>query len=113
MCGKTFTFLPLFSLPYTHYSLLSRCYGLRRRFVERCSWEKATPLLKDSNRVPDPSTLRRWSNGVDCCQLVLSFLRQMLARIAYWQGRRDWREDEACFVGWLTPVLQVLRPLRL
>ena len=112
VCGKTFTFLPLFSLPYTHYSLLARCYALRRRFVEHCSWEKATPMLKDSNRVPDPSTLRRWSNGVECSQLVLSFLRQTLARIAYWRGRRDWRDDEACFVRWLTPVLQILRPLR-
>ena len=33
-CGKTFTFLPLFSFPYTHYSLLARCQALRRRFVE-------------------------------------------------------------------------------
>jgi hypothetical protein len=70
-------------------------------------------MLKDSNRVPDPSTLRRWSNGVDCSELVLSFLRQTLARIAYWRGRRDRRDDGACFVRWLTPVLQILRPLRL
>ena len=69
-------------------------------------------MLKDSDRVPDPSTLRRWSNGVECSQLVLSFLRQTLARIAYWRGHRDWRDDEACFVGWLTPVLQILRPRR-
>ena len=69
-------------------------------------------MLKDSDRVPDPSTLRRWSNGVECSQLVLSFLRQTLARIAYWRGRRDWRDDEACFVGWLTPVLRILRPRR-
>jgi hypothetical protein len=48
----------------------------------------ARGLLKDSNRVPDPSTLRRWSNGVDRSQLVLSFLRQTLARIAYWRGAR-------------------------
>jgi hypothetical protein len=33
-CRKTFTFLPLFTLPYTHYSLLARCDVLRRRFVE-------------------------------------------------------------------------------
>ncbi|MGA7632787.1 MAG: hypothetical protein WCB11_18655 [Terriglobales bacterium] len=72
VCGKTFTFLPLFSLPYTHYSLLARGYALRRRFVEHFSWEKATPMLKDSNRVSDPSTLRRWANGVDRSQLVLS-----------------------------------------
>jgi hypothetical protein len=70
-------------------------------------------MLKDSNRVPDPSTLRRWSNEVDRSQLALSFLRQTLARIAYWQGRGDRRDDEACLVRWLTPVLQILRPLRL
>jgi hypothetical protein len=64
-CGKTFTFLPLFSLPYTHYSLLARGQALCRRFVEHCSWEAAAPTLKDSNRVPDPSTLRRWSSGLD------------------------------------------------
>jgi hypothetical protein len=57
-CGKTFTFLPLLSLPYTHYSLLTRCQALRRRFVEHCSWEEATPTLKDPNRLPDSSTLR-------------------------------------------------------
>jgi hypothetical protein len=113
VCGKTFTFLPLFSLPYTHYSLLARGYALRRRFVEQCSWEKAAPMLKDSNRVPDPSTLRRWSNGVDRSQLVLSFLRQTLVRIAYWRGPRDWGDYETCFVRWLTPVLQILSPLRL
>ena len=70
-------------------------------------------MLKDSNRVPDPSTLRRWSNGVDRSQLVLSFLRQTLARIADWRGHRDGGDDEACFVRWLTPALQILRPLRL
>jgi hypothetical protein len=57
---KTFTFLRPFSLPYTHYSLLARCQALRRRFEEHCSWEKATPSLKDPNRVPDPSILCRW-----------------------------------------------------
>ena len=50
-CGKTFTFLPLLSLPYTQYSLLVRCRALRRRFVEQhCSWEEVTPALKDANR---------------------------------------------------------------
>ena len=113
VCGKTFTFLPLFSLPYTHYSLLARCDALRRRFVEHCSWEKATPLLKDSNRIPDPSTLRRWSKGVDRSELALSFVRQTLARIAYWLGHGNRLDEEAGSLGWLTPVLQILRPLRL
>ena len=56
-CGKTFTFLPLFCLPYTHYSLPARCQALRRRFAEHCSWEEAVPTLRDPNRLPDPSTL--------------------------------------------------------
>jgi hypothetical protein len=36
------------------------------------------PMLKDSNRVPDPSTLRRWSNGVDRSQLVCPFSARRL-----------------------------------
>jgi hypothetical protein len=70
-------------------------------------------MLKDSNRVPDPSTLRRWSSGLDRSQLALSFLRQVLARMACWLGRGNRLNHEACFVGCLTPVLQILRPLRL
>jgi Domain of unknown function (DUF6431) len=46
-CGTTFTFLPWFSLPYTHYSLTARCQALQRHFVEHSSWEGATPT-------PDP-----------------------------------------------------------
>jgi hypothetical protein len=70
-------------------------------------------MLKDSNRVPDPSTLRRWSSGLDRSQLALSFLRQVLARIAYWLGRSDRLDHETSFLAYLTPVLQILRPLRL
>jgi hypothetical protein len=112
-CGKTFTFLPLLSLPYTHYSLLARCQALRRRFVEHCSWEEATPTLKDPNRVPDPCTLRRWSSGLDCSQPALSFLRQTLARVSHWLARSDPADREAGPLSWLTPVLQILWPLRL
>jgi uncharacterized protein DUF6431 len=110
-CGKTFTFLPPFSLPYTHYSLLARCEALRRRFEEHCSWEEATPSLKDPNRVPDPSTLRRWSRDLDPSQPARSFLRQTLSRLAHWLVPRDQANPEA--LSWLTPVLQVLWPLRL
>jgi len=42
--------------PYTQYSLLVRCQALRGALVEHCSWEQATPALKDPNRTPDPST---------------------------------------------------------
>lgn len=111
-CGKTFTLLPLFSLPYTHYSLLARCQALRRRFVEDYSWEEALPDLKDSNRLPDPSTLRRWSSGMDLSQLALSFARQTIVHVAHWLRRGD-QSDEAGPLSWLTPVLPILWPLRL
>ena len=112
-CGKTFTFLPLFSLPYTQYSLLTRCQALRRRFVEHCSREEATPTLKDPNRVPDSSTLRRWANGLDRSQPALSFLRQTLARLVHWLARGNPADHQAEPSSWLTPVLQILWPLRL
>jgi hypothetical protein len=112
-CGKTFTFLPLLSPPYTHYSLLARCQSLRRRFAEHCSWEEAMPTLKDPNRVPDPSTLRRWAHGLDRSQPALSFLHQTLTRMAHWLARGDPNDQEAGPWSWLTPVLQILWPLRL
>ncbi len=112
-CEKTFTFLPLLSLPYTHYSLLARCQALRRRFVEHRSWEEATPTLKDPNRLPDPSTLRRWAGGLDPSQPARSFLRQTLARVAHWLACGDQADPEAGPLSGLTPVLQVFWPLRL
>jgi hypothetical protein len=112
LCGITFTFLPLFSLPYTHYSLLARCHALQRRFVEHCSWEKALPKLLDSDRLPDPSTVRRWSSGLDCLQLVLSFLSQTVTRVAHWLARGRQALDRAELPTWITPALEVLWPMR-
>ena len=111
-CGKTFTFLPLFSLPYTHYSLLARCQALLRRFLEHCSWEKAAPKLKDADRVPDASTVRRWSQGVDGSQPIRSFVRKTAARAAQWLESAQSHQDESGFLSWLTPVLEVLCPMR-
>ena len=71
------------------------------------------PTLKDPNRVPDPSTLRRWAHGLDRSQPALSFLRQTLARMAHWLARGDPNDQEAGPWSWLTPVLQILWPLRL
>jgi hypothetical protein len=78
-----------------------------------CSWEEAAPTLKSPNRVPDPSILRRWANGLDHSQPALSFLRQTLARMAQWLTRGDPTDQEAGPCSWLTPVLQILWPLRL
>jgi hypothetical protein len=112
-CGTTFTFLPLFSLPYTHYSLLARCRALLRRFVERCCWEAATPMLQDPDRMPDPSTVRRWSNGMELMEPAASFLRLTLARIVPWLTLAGQADQEDLFRSQLTLVLQVLWPLRL
>lgn len=111
-CGRTFTFLPVFSLPYTHYSLLARCEALLHRFVEHCSWEKAAPKFKNPDRVPDSSTVRRWSQGVDESQPALSFLRKMAARAAQRLEPTYSHQDETTFLSWLTPVLEVLCPMR-
>jgi hypothetical protein len=111
-CGRTFTFLPAFSLPYTHYSLLARCQALLRRFVEHCSWEHAAPKFKDADRVPDSSTVRRWSQGVDESEPIRSFVLKTSARAAQWLKSGHSHQDEAEFLSWLTPVLQVLCPMR-
>jgi hypothetical protein len=112
-CGTTFTFFPLFSLPYTHYSLLARCQALLRRFVEHCSWEKALPKLQDPDRLPDPSTVRGWASGLDTTQLAHSFLSETVSRVAHWLDRGRQALGEAGPLSWITPVLQNLWPLRL
>ena len=112
-CGTTFTFLPLFSLPYTHFSLWARCQALLRRIAEHCSWEKASPKLKDPDRLPDPSTVRRWSSGLDSSQPALSFLNRTVTRVAHWLARGHQVLDEAGPLSWITPALEVLCPLRL
>jgi hypothetical protein len=112
-CGTTFTFLPVFSLPYTHYSLLARCQALLRRFMEQCSWEKALPKLQDPDRLPDPSTVRRWSSGLDGSDPASSFLDQTVSRVAHWLMRSHQADGEAGPLRWITPVLKKLWPLRL
>jgi Domain of unknown function (DUF6431) len=82
LCKKTFTFLPLFSPPYSHYSLIARSQALWRYFIECCSWEAAAPLLKDPDRVADPSTLRRWFRTLDASQPPFSFLRRTMHAIS-------------------------------
>jgi hypothetical protein len=112
-CGRTLTFLSVFSLPYTHYSLLARCQALLRRFVEQCSWEKALPKLLDPDRLPDPSTVRRWASGLDCSHPAPSFLSQTVSRVAHWLMRSHQVDGEAGPLRWITPVLKNLWPLRL
>jgi len=112
-CGKTFTFLPVLSLPYTQYSLLARCQALRQRFAEQCSWEKALPKLKDADRLPDPSTVRRWASGADCSQPEPPFRSQIVANVVHLLSRGRQVLDQSGPLSWMTPALEVLWPLRL
>ena len=112
-CGTTFTFLPLFSLPYTHFSLLARCQALWRRFKEHRSWEEAVPKLKDADRVPDASTVRRWSKGLDSSQLAVSFVRQTMACVSGWLARGNHSDLRPEPLPWMVSALEVLWPLRL
>jgi len=59
-CRKTFTILPTWSLPYTHYSLHCRQQAWES-LREAGSWEESVPNTKEPNRLPDPSTVRRWA----------------------------------------------------
>ncbi len=114
-CGKTITFLPLFSLPYTYYSLIARSEALRRYFVDHCSAEAAAPRLKDPNRGADPSTLRRWFRTLDSSQPPFSFLRRTLQAANQWLlGGQVLRHGDLR-LSWPTvfPFLARFWPLRL
>lgn len=63
--GQPFTFLPLFSPPYGHYSLIAHSQALWGYFVDNCSLDMAAPVVKDPDRVPAQSTLRRWFRSLD------------------------------------------------
>jgi transposase-like protein len=113
-CGKTFTLLPSFSLPYTHYSLPARAQALHRRFVEGCSWESAAPTLQDSDRVADPSTLRRWFRRLPDAAPPTPSLRRTLATLSQRLSRGKTIGPRAWQSTWLAlaPFLQQLWPLR-
>ena len=62
--------------------------------------------------MPDSSTVRRWSSGLDRSQPAASFLRQTLTQMAQWLARGRQTNHEALSLSRLTPVLQILWPLR-
>ena len=115
LCKKTFTFLQLFSPPYTHYSLIARADALWHYFVEGRSWETAAPMVRDPNRVPDPSTLRRWFQCLDISQPPFSFLRPTMEAISRWLRDGEILRHGALLLNRQTlfPFLQRFWPLRL
>jgi hypothetical protein len=60
-CRKTFTILPTWSPPSSHYSFHCRQQAAERIEQSQCRWEQAAPIVRDPDRLPDPSTLRRWA----------------------------------------------------
>jgi len=114
-CHKTFTFLPRFSPPYTHYSLIARSQALRRYFVEHRSWEAAAPLVKDPDRVAAPATLRRWFRSLDDSQPPFSFLRRTMHALTQWLRGGEVLLHGSLPLGWPTvfPFLERFWPLRL
>jgi hypothetical protein len=114
-CGTTITFLPAFSLPYSHYSLIARSEALRRYFVEGCSWEAAAPPVKDPNRVADSSTVRRWFQALDSSRPAFSCLRRTVQAIDRWiRGGQVLRHHDLQ-LSWSTvcPLLHRFWPLRI
>jgi hypothetical protein len=113
-CHLTFTCLPVFSLPYTHYSLIARSHALRQYFLEHRSLESAAPPLKDPDRVIDPSTFRRWFHSLDSSPAFF-FLRSALRTIADWVASGEHLPYAPLSLSWPTlyPFLQLLWPLRL
>ena len=115
LCKKTFTFLPLFSPPYGHYSLIARSQALRRYFLEGCDWQAAAPTVQDPDRVADPSTLRRWFRSLDSSQPTFSFLRQTMLALREWLSRTEVLVQDSLPLRWHTvfPFLARYWPLRL
>jgi uncharacterized protein DUF6431 len=114
-CHLTITFLPTYSLPYSHYSLIARSEALRRYFVEGCSWEAAAPPVKDPDRVADSSTLRRWCKTLDSSQPPFSFLRRTVQALDQCiQRGQVFRSGEGS-LSWPTvfPLLHRFWPLRI
>ena len=111
LCGKTFTFLPPFSLPYSHYSLIARSQALRRYFLEGHSWETAAPAVKDPDRVADPSTLRRWFRSLDSSRPPFSFLRDMMHAVNGRLGGAETLLHESLTLRWQTAFPLLIVPV--
>ena len=79
-CRKTYTIVPAWSPPYGHYSFHCRRDAWESVCAGRGSWEQPAPSLKDPDRLPDPTTLRRWA-----CRRLLSLWGSLAA---FWSRQR-------------------------
>lgn len=70
-CRKTFTILPTWSPPYGHYSLYCRQQAWESLRAAG-TWEKSIPSTKVPDHMPDPSTVRRWTEQLFCLWILLA-----------------------------------------
>ena len=94
---------------------MARSEALRRRFAEGRSWEDTAPPLKDPDRVPAPSTLRRWCRDLDSSRPAFCFLRRAVQTMAQWLDINDSAVFGSQRLSWpmLYPCLRVVWPLPL
>ena len=59
-CRRTFTILPAWSPPYGQYSLYCRQQAWKS-LRNGCSCEESVPSTQEPNKMPDSSTVRRWT----------------------------------------------------
>ena len=71
------------------------------------------PKLKDPDRVPDASTVRRWSSGLDGSRPAASFLHKVVAVIIPWLKRGKRSDAQVRPLPRMVSALEVLWPLRL
>jgi hypothetical protein len=136
-CSQTFTFLPWFSPPYGHYSLVARSQALWGYFAEQRSLDLAAPLVKDPNRVASASTLRSWFRQLDSSErweqmrtlpanaaanaplstrtgTSFPFLQRMLEAIGHRLARGESFSRGSWVLSWRTrsTLLHIFLPLR-
>jgi hypothetical protein len=76
--------LPAWSPPYGHYSFRCRQKAWESAH-QSASWEQSVPTARDPNRLPDPSTVARWSGGLF---LIAVLLASKLWQSAGWNTSR-------------------------
>ena len=77
--------------------------------------QEAAPVVKDPQRVADPSTLRRWFRRLDSSRPPFSFLRRTIQAVSHWLRGGGILHHGLLPLGWPTlfPFLARYGPLRL
>ena len=77
--------------------------------------QAAAPVVKDPQRVADPSTLRRWFRRLDSSRPPFSCLRRTIEAVSQWLPGGRIFQHGSLPLGWPTlfPFLERYWPLRL